>query len=124
MFNLLKGKFIFSVAPRVVHNLPGRLRVHYSALERLSSRWHRYSVPVAELVNIKPGIQNTNIQPTTGNVLIIYDADTLGEKDILKWLESIVKISLNNIFSYSSLSEDNFESLLNRVKTQLMTLEN
>ena len=123
MFDLLKGRFNFSAVPRVVHRLPGRIRIHFPALERLSSRWYRYSASVAELVNIKPGIQNTNIQPTTGNVLIIYDADTLGEKDILKWLESIVKISLNNIFSYSSLSEDNLESLLNRVKTQLMTLE-
>ena len=123
MFNFFKGRFYFSVAPRVVHNLPGRLRIHYSAMERLSSRWHRFSEPVAELVNIKQGIQNTNIQPTTGNVLITYDADALGEKDILKWLESIVRISLNNIRSYSSLSEDKFESLLNRVKTQLITLE-
>ena len=123
MFDRFKDRLYLYVAPRVVHNLPGRLRVHYSALERLSSRWYRYSAPVAELVNIKPGIQNTNIQPATGKVLITYDADTLGEKDILDWLESIVKLSLKNIRSYSSLSEDKFESLLNRVKTQLMALE-
>ena len=123
MFNLLKCKHFLSATPRVVHNLPGRLRVHFSALERLSTRWHRYSAPVAELVEIKQGIENTNIQPETGNVLITYDADTLGEQDILKWLESIVKISLKNIGSYASLSEDNFESLLTRVKTQLMALE-
>ena len=123
MFNSLKGKYSFSAKPRVVHNLPGRLRVHYSALQRLSSRWHRFSAPVAELVEIKKGIENTNIQPETGNVLITYDADTLGEKDILNWLDSIVKISLKNIVSYASLSEDNFESLLNRVKAQLMALE-
>ena len=123
MFNLLKGNRFFSIRPRVVHSLPGRLRVHFSAMERLSSRWHRYSEPVAELVEIKQGIENTNIQPETGNVLITYDADTLGDKDILDWLESIVKISLKNIRSFSSMSEDNFESLLNRVKTQLMALE-
>ena len=123
MFNILKGKRFFSITPRVVHNLPGRLRVHFSAMKMLSSRWHRYSAPVAELVEIKQGIENTNIQPKTGNVLITYDADTLGDKDILKWIESIIKISLKNIGSYTSLSEDNFESLLNRVKTQLMALE-
>ena len=123
MSNPFNGRFYLSTAPRVVHSLPGRLRVHFSALEKLSSRWHRYSASVAELVKLKQGIQNTNIQPETGNVLITYDADTLGEKDILNWLESIVKISLKNIRSYSSLSEDNFESLLNRVKAQLMTLE-
>lgn len=123
MLNSLKGRYFFSATPRVVHNLPGRLRVHYSALQRLSSRWHRFSAPVAELVEIKQGIENTNIQVETGNVLITYDANTLGEKDILDWLESIIKISLKNIRSFSSMSEDNFESLLNRVKTQLMALE-
>jgi hypothetical protein len=123
MFDLFKGRFNFFTAPRVVHRLPGRMRIHFPALERLSSRWQRYSAPVADLVKIKQGIQNTNIQPATGNVLITYDTDTLGEKDILNWLESIVKIFLYNIRNYSSLSEDNLESLLNRVKIQLMALE-
>ncbi len=123
MFDSFKNRFYFSAAPRVVHNLPGRVRIHFPALERLSSRWHRYSAPVAELVKIKQGIQKTNIQPTTGSVLITYDADMLGQKDVFNWLESIATIFLYNIRNYTSLSEDNFESLLNRVKIQLMALE-
>jgi hypothetical protein len=123
MFDSFKSKFYFSAAPRVVHNLPGRVRIHFPALERLSSRWHRYSAPVAELVKMKQGIRNTNIQPTTGSVLITYDADTLGQKDVFNWLESIATIVKNNVRNYTSLSEHNFESLLNRVKIQLMALE-
>jgi hypothetical protein len=123
MFNSFKSRFYFSAAPRVVHNLPGRVRIHFPVLERLSCRWQRYSAPVAELVKIKQGIQNTNIQPTTGSVLITYDADMLGQKDVLNWLESIATIVKNNVGNYTSLSERNFESLLNRVKIQLMALE-
>ena len=123
MFDSFKNRFYFSAAPRVVHNLPGRVRIHFPALERLSSRWHRYSAPVAELVKIKQGIQNTNIQPTTGSVLITYDADMLGQNDVLNWLESIATIVKDNVRNYTSLSEHNFESLLNRVKIQLMALE-
>lgn len=123
MFDSFKNRFYFSAAPRVVHNLPGRVRIHFPALERLSSRWHRYSAPVAELVKIKQGIQNTNIQPTTGSVLITYDADMLGQKDIFNWLDSIATIVKNNVRNYTSLSEHNFEVLLNRVKIQLMALE-
>jgi len=123
MFDSFKNRFYFSAAPRVVHNLPGRVRIHFPALERLSSRWHRYSAPVAELVKIKQGIQNTNIQPTTGSVLIVYDADLLGQKDVFNWLDSIATIVKNNVRNYTSLSERNFESLLNRVKIQLMALE-
>jgi hypothetical protein len=123
MFDSFKSKFYFSAAPRVVHNLPGRVRIHFPALEKLSSRWHRYSAPVAELVKIKQGIQNTNIQPTTGSVLITYDADTLGQKEVFDWLESIATIVKNNLRNYTSLSEHNLESLLIRVKIQLMALE-
>jgi hypothetical protein len=123
MFDSFKNRFYFSAAPRVVHKLPGRVRIHFPALERLSSRWHRYSAPVADLVKIKQGIQNTNIQPTTGSVLITYDADMLGQKDIFNWLDSIATIVKNNVRNYTSLSEHNFESLLNRVKIQLMALE-
>ena len=123
MFGSFKNRFFLSAAPRIVHKLPGRVRIHFPALERLSDHWHRYSGPVAELVMIKQGIQSTNIQPTTGSVLINYDADTLGEKDVFNWLESMANIFLNNIRDYASLSEDNFESLLNRAKKQLMVLE-
>ena len=123
MFDSFKNIFYLSATPRVVHNLPGRVRIHFPALERLSSRWHRYSVPVAELVKIKQGIQNTNIQPMTGSVLITYDADMLGQKDVFNWLDSITTIVKNNVRNYTSLSEHNFESLLNRVKIQLMALE-
>ena len=123
MFDFLKNRLNFSATPRVVHNLPGRVRLHFPVLEKLSSRWHRYSAPVAELVKIKQGIQNTNIQPTTGSVLITYDADMLGQKDVFSWLESIAAIVKNNVRNYTSLSEHNFESLLNRVKIQLMALE-
>ena len=123
MFDFLKNRFNFSATPRVVHNLPGRLRLHFPVLERLSSRWHRYSAPVAELIKIKQGIQNTSIQPMTGNVLITYDADTLGQNEVLNWLESIATIVKNNVRDYTSLSEHNFESLLNRVKIQLTALE-
>ena len=123
MLDSFKNRFYFSAAPRVVHNLPGRVRIHFPALERLSSRWHRYSAPVADLVKIKQGIQNTNIQPTTGSVLITYDADMLGQKDIFNWLDSIATIVKNNVRNYTSLSEHNFEVLLNRVKIQLMALE-
>ena len=126
MLNSYKNKLHFSAAPRVIHSLPGRVRFHFPALERLSSHWHRYSAPVTELVKINKGIKNTNIQPATGSVLITYDADTLGEKDVFNWLESMLKIFLNNICDYTSLSsfsEDNFESLLNRIKIQLMALE-
>ena len=123
MFDSFKNRFYFSAAPRVVHNLPGRVRIHFPALERLSSRWHGYSAPVADLVKIKQGIQNTNIQPTTGSVLITYDADMLGQKHICNWLDSIATIVKNNVRNYTSLSEHNFESLLNRVKIQLMALE-
>ena len=123
MLDFFKGIFNFSAAARVVHSLPGRVRLNVPALERLSSRWHRYSVPVAEMVMIKEGIQSTNIQPATGNVLITYDADTLCEQDIYKWLESIVKIFLECLPDHTSVSDDNFESLLNRVKIQLVALE-
>ena len=123
MFDLFKGRFNFSDVVRVVHRLPGRVRIHFPALERLSSRWHRYSAPVAELIKIKQGIQNINIQPETGNVLITYTTDTLDEKDIFNWLESMVKIFLNNIRDDTSLSDDNFKSLLDRVKIQLMAME-
>ena len=123
MFNAFKGKFRFQAAPRIVHRLPGRVRIHYPPLTRVSTDWYRFATPVAELVNIKKGILSTDIRPVSGSVLICYDTDLLNVNEVLQWLELMIKIVLKNSPMRVPFSEDILKSLLKRVRIQLMSLE-
>ena len=124
MFNPVKGIINHYVTAHLVHRLPGRVRIHFPALARLSSDWYRFATPVAELVKIKKGISEIDIQPLTGNVLITYDKDSLDEREVFNWLESMAKIILKVIPNRMPITENRLEALLTRVRVRLMALEN
>jgi hypothetical protein len=80
----------FISAYRVVHRLPGRIRIHIPLLEKLPDDWQAYLEPASELIRMKKGIDTAEIQPCTGSLLIGYDSEAMDEAAILKWLETLV----------------------------------
>jgi hypothetical protein len=62
---------------RVIHRLPGRLRVH---LPRWSGQDCRQ---LEEGFCLVPGVYSVHAEPLTGNVLIRFDSQTLTETDLL-----------------------------------------
>ena len=109
---------------RIIHSLPGRMRIHIPLLEKLPPPWHEYAEPVAGLVKMKRGIQDVAIQPISGRVLIIYTPDVIGEREIKDWLTILIETFLNLSRITHGLCEDEFVPLLNRIKTQLLPLSN
>ena len=84
----------FISASRVVHRLPGRIRIHIPILEKLPSGWTTFSEHTAELIKMKNGVEKVKIQPVTGSLLIHYDPEQVEETDILKWLKTLVETFL------------------------------
>lgn len=78
-------------AYRIVHSLPGRLRIHIPILEKLPRRWYPYSDRTADLIMMQNGITGVNIEPVTGNVLIRYNPQQIEESDILTWLKTLAE---------------------------------
>jgi hypothetical protein len=109
---------------RIVHRLPGRVRIHIPHLAAVPSNWRSYVEPVAEVIEIKMGIKKVNIQPISGRLLITYDPDMIQENDIVKWLALLVKIFLNLLRTSDRFSEKEFIPLLNRMRIQLLSYTN
>jgi hypothetical protein len=51
--------------------------------------------PAAEIIGLKSGITSAEIRPTTGSLLIAYDADQIDEAQILTWLETLAADFIN-----------------------------
>ena len=60
----------FISASRVVHRLPGRIRIHIPILEKLPSGWSTYSEHTTQLIKMRNGVKDVKIQPDTGSLLI------------------------------------------------------
>lgn len=104
---------------RTVHRLAGRLRIHIPLLEKVDSKWHAYTGLVADVVKIKNGIKDVQIQPISGRVLIFYEPEKTNEMEIKKWIKSTIKTFLNARVNNHEILEEEFVALMERIKVQL-----
>ena len=82
----------FLTRPRVVHALPGRLRLHVPSLKRWG-RGHDALVSLtARLLTVPADIHDASPCVATGNILIRYDAERLSEDELVAFLESLLRI--------------------------------
>ncbi len=78
--------------PRVMHRLPGRLRLHVSALRRLPEA-HRALVELLEAVLTVPlEIRSARVTPATGSLLLVFDAGAVEEEDVLRYVRGIARL--------------------------------
>jgi hypothetical protein len=106
----------FISASRIVHSLPGRIRIHIPILEKLPSGWLTYSEHTAELIKMRNGIEDVKIRPVTGSLIICYDPDQIGESEILTWLKTLVETFLSMEITSKSINEADIRLRFARVR--------
>jgi allophanate hydrolase subunit 1 len=82
--------------PRIVHGLPGRLRLHLPALRALDPGQRDWLVLWQEALGDLPGIRAVELNPTTGSVLIRYDPARLTEQELVGFLHAVNRIVLRH----------------------------
>jgi hypothetical protein len=92
MFESLFSQIL--VQPRVVHRLPGRLRVHIPALLRIENNQKVIESLLERIFSIPEDINQVQVQCVTGNILFHFQKDTLTESEILAWIRNIGSILL------------------------------
>ena len=95
----------FISASRIVHRIPGRIRIHIPILEKLPSGWLTYCEHTAELIKMRNGIEGVKIRPISGSLIITYDPDQIEEAEILTWLKTLVETFLSMEIPSKSINE-------------------
>ena len=80
--------------PRIVHRLPGRLRLCLPALKQVDHVQREWAFVWRDLLGSPAEIQSVDVNLTTGSVLIRYHADQLTEKELLAFLGSVNRLAL------------------------------
>ena len=90
--SLRNGWLVLQLRPRVIHHLPGRMRVHVPALRRVAASYRKLVDSLLVGFELPGGICSAQVSYPTGNLLILYDTGRVGEKEVLGWLFAVKEI--------------------------------
>ena len=89
--SLRDGWLVLQLRPRVIHRLPGRMRVHVPALRRVTAHFRELADSLLVGFALPEGIHSAQASYTTGNLLILYDHGRISEEEVLDWLLAVKK---------------------------------
>ena len=93
---LLLGLRSWFLRPRIVHRLPGRLRLRVPVLTQVDHVQREWAFAWRNLLGSQAEIETVEVNLTTGSVLIRYHADQLTEKELLAFLRAVNRLALRH----------------------------
>lgn len=76
-----------SLTPRVMHSLPGRLRVHIPILKNVPHQWRAIANSLPQFLKLIPGVDSVSCNLVSGNVLVRFDQRLLDEHQLCAYLQ-------------------------------------
>ena len=90
--NLLDRGVLLLIKPRVLHSIPGRIRLHVPMLKKVKPGSEQWVPLLAEMLGTPVGIHEVTPCITTGNILLKYNLEQLSESDIVNFLKALTTI--------------------------------
>ncbi|MGD1036030.1 MAG: HMA2 domain-containing protein [Roseiarcus sp.] len=84
------------LCPRIVHRLPGRLRLRVPALKQIGHAQREWAFVWRDLLGGTAEIESVEVNLTTGSVLIRYHPDQLTETELLAFLRAVNRLALQH----------------------------
>lgn len=119
MMNYFVKYFLLGLSRvRVVHSIPGRIRLKIDGLEKA-----RYFFKKDEAIPLNfnfyrlYGIRNIEISPHTSKVLIEYDPTILRENQILNWIQRLKEIIIRK---FSSGENKINQEIIDEIRSELI----
>ncbi len=104
---------------KVVHSIPGRIRLKINNASKIPKEAAMYDKYVIEGIKILDGIDNIEFNYMTGSVLITYNPNKLCEEIVIKWINHVLNIVLENINFIQEFGEDNIDYVVSTLEKKL-----
>lgn len=118
--NFFRTTYLMFNQIKVVHSIPGRLRLFVPNLSKVPEELKKYDNEVKKLILSKKGIKSVEYSYITNKILLYYDPNLISEKEILEWMNKVWKTVINHPELYENKSlkeiEDNLEIFYNLIK--------
>ena len=112
--NILKKTYLIFNKIKVVHSMPGRIRLLIPSLDKFPEQMKKHEHYITAIIKLKNGIKSIDYSYLTSKVLIEYDKAKLKEQDIVDWLNKIWKIIVDNEDVYQGMSVDDVDKNVKR----------
>ncbi|MGL5647582.1 MAG: HMA2 domain-containing protein [Clostridium sp.] len=117
---MLKKFIISQIAKiKVVHSIPGRIRFKVNSMKMIPDEYKDYQKFLFEALEKLDGITNVEINLVTGSIIVNYDINKLYEKKVLKWVDTIKSIGINNYDIIEKYGETNLDFVIKTINQQL-----
>lgn len=118
--NFFRTTYLMFNQIKVVHSIPGRLRLFVPNLSKVPEELKKYDNEVKKLILSKKGIKSVEYSYITNKILLYYDPNLISEKGILEWMNKVWKTVVNHPELYENKSlkeiEDNLEIFYDLIK--------
>lgn len=112
--NFLKTTYLMFHQLKVVHSIPGRLRLFVPGLSNIPEEMRKHEHYTTDLILSKEGIQSIEYSYLTNKVLIHYDEKVIQDKEIVSWLNAVWKIIVDHSDLYEKMTLREIEKNLDR----------
>ena len=112
--NILKQTYLMFNKVKVVHSIPGRIRLLIPSLDKFPEQMKKHEHYITAIIKLKNGIKSVEYSYLTSKILIEYDKTKLNEQNIVDWLNKIWKIIVDNEEVYQGMSVDDVEKNVKR----------
>ena len=118
--NFFKATYLMLNQIRVVHSIPGRLRLFVPNLSKVTEELKKYDGEVKKLILSKKGLKSVEYSYITNKILLYYNSNLISEKEILEWINKVWKTVIEHSELYENKSlkeiEDNLEIFYDLIK--------
>ena len=105
--------------PKALHSLPGRVRVNVPVLKRVPPSMNHLVPMVSSLLTAPEAIQKAQASHVSGNILLHYDPKRVSERDVLNWLDGLLRVFLSHRDRFMTLDPAQIPAAVDRLRTWL-----
>lgn len=117
MLNKLLAKFFHKI--KIIHSIPGRLRILVPGLKEIPKVFHAKDEFITDLIKMHPGINDISCSFVTNKILIHYNNDLISEKKIMAWINQIENELIDKYDLIKNIDQTNFEEVVNSISSEL-----
>ncbi len=91
MKSLMKNVFLTFNKVKVIHSIPGRMRLNAPGLNQVPEEFKKFEGEITKVIKVKKGIKEIDYSYLTNKILLKYDVKVVSEKEVLEWIDIIWK---------------------------------
>ena len=114
--NFFEESILLLAKPRVVHSIPGRLRLNVPLLKKLGKEHHGATQLLSVLLKQVDGIDDVTTNQVSASILFHYDSQKLSGEDILSFLSALSRVFMSQKKDLARLLEKDNEVIFRCLK--------